>query len=56
MPAHAEKISPGYDSLTFACASLQNRVGPLVEEYGRDATTGARMEEILAELRNIGNT
>jgi hypothetical protein len=54
--AYAKMIAPGTDTFSIMCWGLQSRVGPLVEEYGRASTTAARMEEILTELRQIGQT
>lgn len=47
----AERVPPGFDSLTIACAGLQNHARDLAGQF-HDASA-SRREDILAELRNI---
>jgi hypothetical protein len=52
--AQARQKIEGGDSLAIACRGLRNDADALIDEYGRPGTTGARREEIISELQNIG--
>ena len=54
--AYARINGPVADSFSAGCLMLQNKADALRAEYANANTTNARREEILAELRNTGQT
>jgi hypothetical protein len=45
----------GGDGLAVGCRYLRDQVAGLLAEYKADATTEARRQEIIGQLRNIGS-
>lgn len=54
--AFARINGPVADSFSAGCLLLQNKADALRAEYANPNTTDARREDILAELRNTGQT
>lgn len=54
-PALARIKKPGLDSLSQECFRVQTAADGLRAEYRNEATTNARREDILTELRKLGS-
>jgi hypothetical protein len=54
-PALARIKKPGLDSLSQECFRVQTEADGLRAEYRNEATTNARREDILTELRKLGS-
>jgi hypothetical protein len=56
MGVAAERVPTNGDSMQIGCRALQDRLYALVDEYGRTSPYSDRSGEIIAEIRNIGQT
>lgn len=54
-PALARIKKPGLDSISQECFRVQSEADALRAEYKNEATTNARREDILTDLRKLGS-